>query len=189
MSRLAKADWTVRSVHRSQVVPLVKLFHYSSAPNTATYCHGLLRSDEEILARCWGGAIWIPPTKTAAQRLAGEDWQGVLSLTRLVVDPDAPPNAASFLLGRSMKLLDRRRWPWLVTYADTSQGHTGAIYQATNWTSEGPVAAGDTWVSEDGVQRGRKRGGRTLTRREMEAAGFTQLPGAPKIRYVHRAAT
>ena len=137
-----------------------------------------------------GAALWIPPTRSAAEALltngrGDDDWQGVLSLSRLVVDPALPPNAASVLLGRSMRLIDRTRWHTLVTYADTNQGHTGAIYRATNWTCDGPVPAGDVWVNQIGEQRGRKRGGRTMTAAQMEAAGFTRQPAAPKIRFVH----
>jgi hypothetical protein len=132
-----------------------------------------------------GVALWIPPTKTAAQAIAGDDWQGVLSLSRFVVAPEVPTNGASFLLGRSMKQIDRRRWPVLVTYADTNQGHTGVIYKATNWTENGPVPAGDVWETAGGELCGRKRGGRTLTVAQMIERGYRKRPNAPKIRFVH----
>ena len=134
-----------------------------------------------------GAALWIPPTRTAGEAVAGDAWAGVLALSRLVVAPEMPTNAASFLLGGSMRQIDRDRWPVLLTYADTRQGHTGAIYRATNWTCDGPVPAGDVWIDGTGRQRGRKRGNRTLSAAEMRAAGFERAPAAPKIRFVHRA--
>jgi hypothetical protein len=109
----------------------------------------------------------------------------VLSLSRLWVDDEVPANGESFLLGASMAMIDRRRWPVLLTYADTAQGHTGAIYRATNWRCLGETAAADTWVDAEGVQRGRKRGGRMLLAAEMRALGFVRVPAAPKIRFVH----
>jgi len=36
-----------------------------------------------------------------------------------------------------MSMLDRKTWPVLLTYADTGQGHTGAIYLATGWEPDG----------------------------------------------------
>ena len=175
--------WTVGTSALDAARHLVLTFHYSrSTSNTATYCHGLF-DPAGVQA---GAAIWIPPTRAAAETVAGEGWRGVLSLSRLVVAPDAPKNAASYLLGRSMQLIDRRVWPWLVTYADTRLGHTGAIYRATNWTCVGPVPAGDVWVhGETGEQRGRKRGGRTLLARDMERLGYVRQPAMPKVKFVH----
>jgi len=58
-------------------------------------------------------------------------WQShVVELNRLCVEHDSD-NAASFLVGRAMRLLPR---PMIVmSYADTAQGHIGYVYQATNW--------------------------------------------------------
>lgn len=75
-------------------------------------------------------------------------WQGVICLSRLVIVPGIPKNAATFLLSRSRKLIDRARWPCLVTYADTWQGHTGGIYRADNWTYAGLTKPERTYVLE-----------------------------------------
>ncbi len=186
---LRASDWEVRSIqHHAEARHLCQLWHYAGGtPNTSTYRHGLYRTGILLHGEALGVALWIPPTRSAAECIAGEGWTGVLALSRLVVDPDLPTNGASFLLGRSMRLIDRTRWPILVTYADTGRGHTGAIYKATNWTCDGPVPAGDTWTTPDGVMMGRKRGGRTRTVAEMAAAGLVRNPAMPKIRFVHRA--
>lgn len=184
--RLAKADWSVRAIPRHwEAEQLIRAGHYSrSCPNTSTYRHGLYRVADGFMAMPLGAALWIPPTRSAGEAIAGDDWQGVLALSRLVCLPEVPSNAASFLLGRSIRLIDAERWPVLVTYADTGQGHTGAIYRATNWRCDGPVAAGDVWQNERGELMGRKRGGRTRLAEEMVAAGFTKRPALPKIRFV-----
>lgn len=181
---LRAADWDVLPIpEHSTAVRLIETWHYAhSAPNTSTYRHGIYRKGEPW-GDPYGVALWIPPTRAAAETVAG-DWRGVLALSRLVVDPDLPTNGASFLLGRSMRQIDRTRWHTFITYADTAQGHTGAIYKATNWTELGPVPAGDTWVDDHGRQRGRKRGGRTLTAAEMRALGFVRQPSLPKIKFV-----
>lgn len=186
--RLQKNEWCVMPIpSHGEAKQLITKWHYSKGvANTSTYRHGLYRKSDGVLTgEAWGVALWIPPTKNAALSVS-DNWQGVLALSRLCVSPDAPPNAASFLIGGSMKLIDRQRWPVLLTYADTFHGHTGAIYKATNWIELGPVAAGDTWVDQTGRQMGRKRGGRTLTAQEMREQGFTRLPLMPKIKFVHR---
>lgn len=193
---LRSGDWLVQSVPtHGEAVRFIRGHHYAKgAPNTSTYRHGLFVNVEDCMAgELMGVAMWLPPTRAAAEAAVrqvggGFPWQGVLTLTRLAVHPDVPTNGASFLLGRSMRLIDRDRWPVFVTFADTALGHTGAIYRATNWTCDGPVAAGDTWVDVKGRQAGRKRGGRTLIAAEMRAAGYERRPHAPKVRFYHRAA-
>lgn len=180
---LISSDWSVAPIEHAEAVHLIQIWHYSaSAPNTSTARHGLWSLD---LLGAHGAALWLPPTPPCARKVGGDDWRGVLSLSRLVVSPEAPANAASFLLGRSMRLIDRDRWPVLVTFADTRLSHTGAIYRATNWIEDGEVPAGDVWIGPDGQQRGRKRGGRNLTVAEMRALGFERAPAAPKIRFRH----
>lgn len=186
MAHLRSDDWVVQSCPHSMAVGLIKRQHYAKgAPNTGTYIHGLFRSNcWPLVADIMGAALWIPPTRTAAESVAGDDWQGVLCLSRLVIHPDVPTNGASFLLGRSMQMIDRDRWPYLLTYADTGQGHTGAIYKATNWTELGCGPASDTWTMPDGQQVGRKRGGRTLLAAELEAVGAVRQM-SQKVKFVH----
>ena len=183
---LRAADWRVESIPSHDIaVRLIRAWHYTrGASNTSTYRHGLYRA-EFGLGDPYGVALWIPPMPTTAGAVAGDDWQGVLALSRLVVDPELPTNAASFLLGRSMRLIDRKRWPVLVTYADTGQGHTGAIYRATNWRCDGEVPAGDVWLDGAGRMTSRKHGGFTYTSGQMRDRGYTKAPSLPKIRFVH----
>jgi hypothetical protein len=103
---------------------LVTKYHYAKgASNTAVHLHGLYPHDWHWYAQCIGVAWWIPPTKSAAQAWAGDKWEGVLSLSRLVIQPNSPRNACSFLLSKSVRLIDRKRWHTLVTYADKWRGH------------------------------------------------------------------
>jgi hypothetical protein len=168
----------------AECVGFMRRWHYSQgASKVAVARHGLYPAG--LFGELSGVALWLPPIVAAARKVGGDDWRGVLSLTRLAVLPGMPTDAASFLLGRSMKLIDRERWPILVTFADTRLGHTGAIYKATNWRCDGPVAAGATWMLPNGTQVGSKRGARNLTVDEMRAMGAERLGDLPKIRFVH----
>lgn len=183
MKRLRACEWFVDGLPMSEGARIVREHHYSkSCANTSVACHGLYHRDDFMTPK--GVAMWMPPTPNAG-RSVSSDWRSVLCLSRFVILPDVPTNGASFLLGRSMQLLDRDRWPTLLTYADTRHGHTGAIYRATNWREVGEVKAGDQWIGPFGEQRGRKRGPRNLSVAELEAAGFTRAPAAPKIKFVH----
>lgn len=177
-------DWFVRSVSQIEAVEFIETNHYAlGAPNTSVARHGLFDVATEALR---GVALWLPPTRRAAESVHPENPAGVLALSRFCLHDDVPTNGESFLLGRSMRALDRRRWPVLLTYADARQGHVGTIYKATNWTYLGEVAGSDAWVDEHGVQRGRKRGGRNLSADEMRDLGFKRLPPSIKHKFVHR---
>ncbi len=181
-------DWQVQSVPtHGEAVRFMRDHHYArGAANTSTYRHGMYEvGDGVFVGSLVGVAMWMPPTRVAAESVAGENWQGVLCLSRLAIAPHVGTNGASFLLGRSMRLIDRSTWPILLTYADTSRGHRGQIYKATNWTCMGEVDAGITWSDPDGRQWGRKRGPRTLTDNEMRDLGLTPNHKAKKIKFVH----
>ena len=61
-------------------------------------------------------------------------------LSRLVVQC-SNKNAASFLVGNSLKMLQAPCS--VVSYADSAHGHSGVIYQATNWIYTGAVVSHD----------------------------------------------
>lgn len=163
---------------------LVFRHHYAGgAANTATFLHGLFRKDDRW--NCLGVAWWIPPTRSAAEAT----WEGhpdeVLSLSRLVVVPEVPTNGASFLIGQSIRRIKRDgRFRCLVTYADTWQNHTGAIYRATNWEYLGSTAAEALWVDPaTGRMVARKAGPKTRTAAEMEALGYEMAGRFPKEKF------
>lgn len=183
--RLKKENWEVHPVSIETAICLVKEHHYAhGASKTAVCLHGLFPARAFWESDCKGVAWWIPPTKSAARATYPNNWQGVLSLSRFVIVPGVPKNACSFLLSRSMKLIDRRRWPCLVTYADVAQGHKGTIYKACNWTYVGMTAKEPTWKL-GGRQVSRKAGPKTRTKLQMEALGAVMVGRSAKHKYVH----
>lgn len=165
---------------------MVQRNHYAAgAANTATYLHGLWPADSFWEQDCRGVAWWIPPTRGAGEALAGEEWEGVLALSRLCVEPGMPGNSATFLMARSTALVDRERWPWLVTYADSWRGHTGAIYRATGWEPAGTTKPEAVWTL-NGRMVARKAGQRTRTKAEMEALGAVMVGRFSKERFIRR---
>lgn len=187
---IKKEDWVVHPVYNhSDATRFVRCNHYAKGAScTSVYRHGLYTSEFlPMVADLHGVALWMPPTKNAAMSVAGDDWRNVLCLSRLCVSADVPRCGASFLLGRSMALVDRNRWPILLTYADTRLGHTGTIYKATNWIEIGRTAGAVNWISKDGVQMGAKRGPKNYTAQEMEGMGFVRQNKEAKIKFVHYA--
>lgn len=133
MTPLLRSEWRVRDGLSWEVRDLIQQFHYSrDYGGGAAARHVLVPTVSVWAGPAMGAAVWHPAVYAMRR-------YGVLplQLSRLVVRPEAPKNAASFLLRWSMRLLDRSVWPVLITYADSGQGHTGAIYKATGWAADG----------------------------------------------------
>jgi hypothetical protein len=110
---LAASEWEVLVIneHREAVAFLRSTHYAKGAANTSTYRHGLYRRGEYWPMRTdlSGVALWQPPTRSCAESIAGTEWGGVLVLSRFAVAEGVPTNGASFLLGRSMRMIDRKR--------------------------------------------------------------------------------
>jgi hypothetical protein len=180
-------DYAIHDCPHDVASRFVAQHHYArGASNTGVYSHGLVRVADGQLV---GVAMWLPPTRVAAESVAGEAWRGVLALSRLAVAESEPQNATTILLGASMRRVMRDdRWHTLLTYADTRQGHTGAIYRATNWTHV-EVRKGDPcWVDpKTGRQVARKSAGASRTAAQMEQLGYERLAPVPKHKFVFSA--
>jgi hypothetical protein len=180
---LKKKDYEVRTVPLSICQEKVAKYHYAKGgSNTATFRHGLfLKSDPE---NCIGIAWWLPPTKSSALANYPKNWKAVLVLSRLVIDPGVPKNAASFLIMQSVNLIRKdQRWEYLLTYADEWQNHSGSIYKATNWIQLGKTTPEATWLDSDGRMVARKAGPHTRTKDEMIALGYTMIGKFSKYRF------
>ena len=104
-------------------------------------------------------------------------------LARLVVQSKTK-NAASFLVGRSLRMLEQPSA--VVSYADMEQNHCGIIYQATNWLYTGSVVSHDHMYLVDGVRTHpmtlRDRGV-TNPKEWAKANGVQTVKPHPKHRY------
>jgi hypothetical protein len=187
MPHLSVEDYYIAPVSQADALRLIRKHHYAgNGPNTASYRHGLFRVKKNKLV---GVALWLPPppqgAKSAAIDLGLDNWHTVLSLSRLVIKPSVPTNGASFLIGRSMRLIKQEgRYKGLLTFADEYQEHTGAIYKATNWTYTGLTKPYWTWVDRAGVLVSKKMGPTNRSVSEMQALGYSKLGPFRKHRFI-----
>lgn len=180
---LSKKDYEVRTTPLFVAQKMVEQYHYSrGGSNTAVYVHGLYRKGD---FNCLGVAWWLPPTKGCAINTYPDgDWTKVLSLSRLVLHPEVPQNGASFLMGRSVKLVEKdRSFECLVTYGDTWRGHGGAIYKATNWEYLGLTKPQPIWIDSNGRMIAKKAGPKTRTNQQMIDLGYIFVGSFPKHKY------
>lgn len=169
--KLHAAEWRVLPTNIEKSVNLVRDFHYiGNANHGVIYCFGLFRKDEYLPV---GVSMWQLAGKGSVDKFNPDGNSTTLTLTRLVIMPDIPNNAASFLLGRSIRFIKKdNKFNFLITYADTYQNHTGAIYKATNWQYMGMTNPEPVWIMPDGTLKSRYKSGKgSNTHNEMLAQG------------------
>ncbi|MGG7128930.1 hypothetical protein ACQPUH_15445, partial [Clostridium perfringens] len=129
---MALEGWTVSEVDRAEAMRIVVERHYLHRKAPCSVAFGLFDPAGELRGVVlYGVPASVPLVKGV---LGAENRSLVGELTRLWVDDDAPRNGESFLIGRS---ISRSGFPVLVSFADTSEGHLGTVYQASNWLYTG----------------------------------------------------
>ncbi len=180
-----KGDWWVSDVPHALAASLTRRWHYSRGCSiTSVYAHGLFPRNAFWDEECRGVALWMPPTKVAAQTVSKDNWRGVLALSRLAIADEIPCNAESYLIRHSMQQIDRSRWPCLVSYADEWQEHKGTIYRAAGWTFVGKTKPARTYVI-NGRMVCKKAGPKTRSHSEMLALGAECIGKFARLKFVH----
>jgi len=70
-------------------------------------------------------------SSTLLNGICGKDEsKNIYELTRLWIKDGTPKNSESFLIGNTLKMLDKEI---IVSFAEIQQGHNGVVYQASNF--------------------------------------------------------
>lgn len=126
--RNPKTDFRVIPIDHATATAIIVERHYLHRRCPISKAFALVDSNREIYGVVTYG---VPCSSTLLKGVCGvEEQHNVYELNRLYIDPKAPENSASFLVGKSLRMLDREI---VVSFADTSVGHVGYVYQATNF--------------------------------------------------------
>lgn len=139
----------VRQVPVREIRRAIVTGHYSGVMPDAT---------QEAFAGYWNeivvAAVAYGPggnSKTFNAVVPGHDSSNARELIRLWVHPDAPKNAASYVVSRSLKMLPKEV-SLVVSFADSGQGHAGYVYQALNFFYCGMSSEGIRYLDRSGVE-------------------------------------
>ena len=134
-------DYNVTLIDKKLAKNMIEKHHYSRTWSTCKYPLGLIK-DGFVLGVANYGA---PVGRLASDSISPEVTQGnVLELKRLWVAESEGKNTESFFLGQTFAWLKKNdpKIKVLLSYSDPSHGHTGVIYQATNWIYQGQIRSG-----------------------------------------------
>ena len=113
--------------------------HYAKRVPNITNAFGLFSGSALIGVVTYG----IPPSPALCMGVCGEEHSSkVVELNRLCLQYN-DKNQSSFLISQSLKMLPKPKI--VVSYADTSLGHVGYVYQATNFLYTGLSARRTEW--------------------------------------------
>lgn len=168
-------------LERCRPADVAHLFHryhvYGSVGSVYTDCFACVERDEPVAA-----FVWQPPPPQAAKQVCPSCPSAVLALSRMVAVPaeNRTLRHISKPLKYQMKrLLDRTRWPTLVTYSDLGMGHTGHVYKCSGWLKDGEPRKSKCFADPDGNRRSSYNAGNMRT--DLEYVGDTLIQ-----RWLHR---
>lgn len=149
----------LRAAARDEVLSLFERHHaYAGISRSTTYLFAVEEPCGIVAA-----FAWQPPPPGAAKSVCAEAPHGVLALSRMVAVPKtdrALRHISKPLRQQMRRMIDRTRWPVLVTYSDEGLGHTGHVYKCSGWQptirSQRPQ-----FVDADGVRRSAYANGRS----------------------------
>lgn len=136
---MEKTNYTVKAICNKETYPFLLNIHYAKRIPSISYSFGLYKKDDLVGVITYG----TPPSPNLKNALKKQyKKETVLELNRLCLR-DNIKNEASFLISKSLKLLPKDAI--IVSFADTSQGHTGTVYKAANFTYLGLSAKRKDW--------------------------------------------
>jgi hypothetical protein len=128
--------------------------HYTHSCNGLSIAYGFYNENEMVCLIGFG--------RPSGKNLAASIWNGgndknTLELLRMFSFDYCPKNTESYCISKSIKQLrmDMPNVKMLVSYADTSAGHVGYIYQASNWMFIG-TGSNERKIFVDGIRQHRR---------------------------------
>lgn len=157
--------------------------HYTRSCHNGPMCWGLFCEGKMI-----GVIAFATPSSEAvrASVFGVEHKDRVTELHRLFVVDGTPTNTESWFIARGIKgLLEKRpAIRGVLSFADSSEGHTGVIYQATNALYCGTTGRSRFWRDGEGRLRHPRQNGHNVTPDEAKTMGWTAEMRDAKYRYL-----
>lgn len=124
-------NYIVSPIEYQETIKWLKYKHYAKRMPSISYSFGLYK-DNILIGICTYGS---PPSNSLCNGVCGIEYKNdVIELNRLCLNDHKEKNITSYFVSKTLKMLGNKI---VVSYADTSQGHIGVIYQASNFLYTG----------------------------------------------------
>lgn len=178
-------NYLVKEINYSTAKEYITKNHYShGCSGTAFPCYGLYDNNNLI-----GTIMFATPCSEAVRAsLFGEEYKdNVIELHRLHILDVTPRNTESWFISKCLKLLikDRPQTWGVISFSDTTQGHDGTIYKATNAYRCGKTGSSTFYIDADGRLRHPRQSGKNISLEEANKRGWKPVKRFSKNRYVY----
>jgi len=191
------AGCVVEPITAAEAKPFILRYEWlgtMGVSTTATY--GMRAPDGELIGvSCFG----FPGSPQSRDICGAENRDLAICLERGACSHLAPPNAASYLITRSVRLAARDGgWRIFYAYADPQAGEIGTVYQSCNWLyigqgvgrtrNKGKFSLRQDWmIPEEGnkIISSRTLRNRGVLIRQAREMGWIPVYRHPKHKYVH----
>ena len=178
-------DYEVVKIPCKQAKEYIIKNHYShGCHNAPSPCYGLFKSGELI-----GVLMFATPCSEAVRSsIWGVNHKdSVIELHRLHILDVTPKNAESWFISRCIALLkqDRPKTRGIISFSDTTQGHSGTIYQATNFYFIGKTSSATFYLDDTGRLRHPRQNGVNISKEEAKNRGWKPVKRLSKNRYLY----
>lgn len=157
--------------------------HYTHGCHNGPMCYGLFDGDN-LIGVC---AFATPCSENVRASVFGveyKDW--VTELHRLHILDITPKNTESWFISRCLKLLkqDKPNIRAVISFADTTEGHKGIIYQACNFYRCGTTGKATFYIDNEGRLRHPRQNGVNITKEMAAEKGWIPTVREGKNRYL-----
>lgn len=126
---MIKDKYYIQRISYQDAMQIVVKYHYLHRPAPCSMAFGLFEKGSGLLVGCI--TYGVSSSSTLLKGICGEDeMHNVYELTRLWIKDGTPKNSESSLIGNTLKKLDKEI---IVSFSEKERGHSGIVYQATNF--------------------------------------------------------
>lgn len=129
-------DFKVKPCDRKEVKEFIETYHYSHNINgvISDYCFKLVDNNEIMVGAMIYGRLAM---RNQYKKYCSNE-ADIIELRRLVCIDNTPKNTESYFIGHTLRWLKKNTSiKKVISYADTTYGHTGIIYKASNFKHVG----------------------------------------------------
>jgi very-short-patch-repair endonuclease len=181
-------DIKIRPLFKDEYTKFLNSYHYASSGRSGKYSYGAFIRDELIAVVKYSSVI-----RQEVATSIGISPRSTLELDRFCIHPSYhKKNFASWFISKSILLLFKESdVKCLVSFADSTYGHKGTIYKASNWKFIGIVKPDYFYVNEEGFILHKKtlyNRAVKMSKTEKEYAdlhGYMKNYGREKYKYIY----
>ena len=160
--------YTIKRIDCKTAKEYIRKNHYShGCHNGPSPCYGLFEGDSLI-----GVLMFATPcSENVRSSIFGEQYKdAVTELHRLHILDVTPKNTESWFITRCLKKLkeDKPQIKAVISFSDSTEGHDGTIYKATNAYRIGETGSATFYIDENGRLRHPRQCGVNISKEQAK---------------------